>query len=64
MGNMPGGQVSTDSLVWMRGDGRVGDELVVYVESCGPDSALLVEVAGSCSAAASILPANVLARRA
>ena len=31
----------------MRGDGGVEDELVVYMESCGPDSALLVEVAGS-----------------
>lgn len=47
MGNMPGGQISVDGLFWMRGDGWVQNELVVYVDSCGPDSALLVELPGS-----------------
>lgn len=45
MGNMPGGQVSIDGLLWVRGNGRVEVEPVVYLEICGPDSALLVEVA-------------------
>lgn len=47
MGNVPGEQISVDGLFWMRGDGRVQIELVVYMNSCGPDSPLLVEVAGS-----------------
>jgi len=35
----------------MRRDGVAEDELVVYMKGCGPDSAFLVEAAGSHSAA-------------
>lgn len=45
--------VSTGGLFWMRGGGGEEDELVVHVESCGPDSALLVEVTGYCSVSSS-----------
>lgn len=37
----------------MRGGGEVADELVAYMESRGPDSALLAEVAGSHSVSSS-----------